>query len=1050
MARHGFRDTVSAAEIAGRLELGDEVLAAVGGAADPDLALQTLERLVEVAGPEPLHALLHEPGLRRRLVGVLGASAALGEHLVAHSDDWRLLRPDGVTPSLRRPDENRIDKDPDSAEALRLAHRRALLVVAGRDLAHELELWDVCDILADLAGHALQVALDLAREELGDKAKDARLAVIAMGKCGGQELNYVSDVDVVFVGEPTEADEGSLATVTRLAEKLISICSTATLTTESAMFPVDPNLRPEGRNGPLVRTLASHEAYYKRWARTWEYQALLKARPVAGDLELGQQYADMIAPMVWSAANRPNFVADVRAMRRRVVDNIPKPEVERQVKLGPGGLRDIEFAVQMLQMVHGRTDGRIHSPSTLPALEQLTDNGYIGRMDSSTLADSYVFLRNLEHRLQLQRLKRTHVVPTDPDALRWTARAMGFRDVDRFNAERARHVREVRRLHEKLFYRPLLDSLARLPADHARFNTRLTPKAAQARLSALGFEDPASALSHLQALSIGLSRTATIQRVLLPAMLDAFAEAADPDAGLRAYRQVSDALGRTPWYLRLLRDEGTGGGTGGGGAAERLARLLASSPYVADLMTRAPESVRLVRSLDELRPRSREQVATALLSVVRRNSDWEDAVASARAVRRLELVRVACADLLGLLDVEQVGAALSDAAAATLGAALDVASRKVQVELRGALPATIAVIAMGRLGGNEMAYGSDADVMFVYETRPDRDDGDAARAAKAVAEEMRRLLSLPAPDPPLLLDLGLRPEGRNGPLARSLASYAAYYQRWSIGWEAQALLRAVPIAGDVELGLRFLELADQTRYPAALPTSAVDEVARLKRRMGRERMPKGVDPTLHLKLGPGGLTDVEWAAQILQLQHGAQVPELRTTSTLDALSAAVAAGLLPAEDAETLSDGWRWAARLRNAVVLTTGKALDSLPTGERAIGRVAQALGYDSDEGGRLLDDHRARGRRTRTVVDRVFARAAGRPVIGAPGDDVIAEPAPPKDATSGRPGPAAQKSTEPPRADPPEAEAPNPAPDTTAVPRAAGFTAARNKRPATSGGQS
>jgi glutamate-ammonia-ligase adenylyltransferase len=343
-------------------------------------------------------------------------------------------------------------------------------------------------------------------------------------------------------------------------------------------------------------------------------------------------------------------------------------------------------------------------------------------------------------------------------------------------------------------------------------------------------------------------------------------------------------------------------------------------------------------------------------------------------VRRLELVRVACADLLGLLDVTEVGAALSDAAAATLAAALDVASRKVEVELRGPLPATIAVIAMGRLGGNEIGYGSDADVMFVYEKRPQADEAEAGRAAKAVAEEMRRLLALPAPDPPLLLDLGLRPEGRQGPLARSLASYEAYYRRWSIGWEAQALLRAVPIAGDVELGLRFLELADGVRFPAALSIAAVKEIARLKTRMERERMPKGVDRTLHLKLGPGGLTDVEWAAQLLQLQDGARVPGLRTSSTLDALAAAASAGLVSADEVQVLSEGWRQAVRLRNAVVLTTGKALDVLPTGERAIGRVAQVLGGSAEDGARLLDDHRARSRRVREVVDAVFARAAER----------------------------------------------------------------------------
>src|SRR4051794_10495573 len=386
MARYGFRNAGMAAEVSERLGLDDTVLSALAAAADPDLAVAALNRLVEATGRAPLDTMRDESGLRRRLIAVLGASAALGDHLVSHPDDWKLLCEEGVVPTLGTAAD---------ADELRLAHRRGMLVLAGRDLTGELELWDVADILAELADSALQVALSLAREELGEKAGSARLAVIAMGKCGGQELNYVSDVDVVFVGEPTEGEPDGLTCATRLAERLIKICSTATA--EGAIFQVDANLRPEGRHGPLVRTLASHEAYYKRWARTWEYQALLKARPAAGDIELGQQYADMVAPMVWSAASRPNFVPDVQAMRRRVEENIPKPQLERQVKLGPGGLRDIEFAVQLLQMVHGRTDGRVHSRSTLPALEQLTDNGYNRRVDSSPPAHPHLFPRHPGH-----------------------------------------------------------------------------------------------------------------------------------------------------------------------------------------------------------------------------------------------------------------------------------------------------------------------------------------------------------------------------------------------------------------------------------------------------------------------------------------------------------------------------------------------------------------------------------------------------------------------------------------------------------------------------
>lgn len=269
-----------------------------------------------------------------------------------------------------------------------------------------------------------------------------------------------------------------------------------------------------------------------------------------------------------------------------------------------------------------------------------------------------------------------------------------------------------------------------------------------------------------------------------------------------------------------------------------------------------------------------------------------------------------------------------------------------------------------------MGYGSDADVLFVHQPHDGVPDGVAAAAAHAVAEEVRRLLELPAPDPPLRVDAGLRPEGRQGPLTRSLASYEAYYRRWSLHWEAQALLRAAPLAGDPDLGTRFIALADDVRYPAALPREAVEEMARLKQRMERERIPRGVDRTLHLKLGPGGLTDVEWSVQLLQLRHAHAVPELRTTSTLAGLAAARAAGLLGADEAEALSAAWIGASRIRNAIMLTAGRAGDVVPRARRPLARVARAVGYPAATPEDLLTDRRAVARRARQVVDGLFAR--------------------------------------------------------------------------------
>jgi glutamate-ammonia-ligase adenylyltransferase len=968
LARLGFADpgtAVAALTEAGLWREGEPydedaavVLAALTEAPDPDLAVAALARLID-ADPRVTDLLRLDGGLRKRLVQLLGGSTVLGDHLVAHPEDVRVLHDRDPERPPPDPVADLVDAAStldlrDAVPGLRRAYRRALTDLAARDLAGEVPVHDVAAQLADLATGTLRAALSIAERSQPEGNDRCRLAVLAMGKCGGRELNYVSDVDVVFVAEPLpDGDEGAaLHAATWLASRLMLVCA-------EVAWPVDAALRPEGKSGPLVRTLASMEAYYRRWAKTWEFQALLKARPVAGDLRLGQALVETVAPLVWSVGERPGFVEDVQAMRRRVESTLKGDQADREVKLGPGGLRDIEFSVQLLQLVHGRADETLRSANTLEALEALAVGGYVGREDARHLSEAYRWLRTVEHRLQLHRLRRTHLLPPDTDepAVRRLARACGYRGdvVPLFLRERHGFHHEVRRLHEKLFYRPLLNAVARLPAT----DSRLTPEAARERLVALGFEDPATALRHLEALTEGVSRRAAIQQTLLPAMLGWFADAADPDAGLLSFRQVSDALGTTPWYLRLLRDEGE--------AAERLARLLASSRYVAELFVRAPDAVRLLADDDHLRPLSREQLETAFGSVARRREDWEPAVAAVRSLRRQELLRVACAELLGLAP--DVGQALSDVTGAAVAAALEVATRKVESERRGPVPARLAVIALGRLGGSEQGYGSDADVLFVHEPREGAGESEAAAAAHEIANELRRLLSLPAPDPPLLVDADLRPEGRQGPLTRSLESYAAYYSRWAHVWESQALLRAAPLTGDADVAERFLQAVDPVRYPeGGLTPEQLVEVRRIKARVETERLPKGADPQLALKLGHGGLADVEWTVQLLQLQHGAAVPGLRTPRTLPALQAAADAGLIAGDDADTLRQAWQLSTKVRDALVLVRGRPTTSLPTSGRDLAGVARALGYPAGAQGEFLDDFRRVTRRARAVVERVF----------------------------------------------------------------------------------
>jgi glutamate-ammonia-ligase adenylyltransferase len=700
-----------------------------------------------------------------------------------------------------------------------------------------------------------------------------------------------------------------------------------------------------------------------------------------------------VTPLVWEASRRDHFVEDVQAMRTRVIDNIPKNVAGRELKLGPGGLRDIEFAVQLLQLVHGRTDESLRVPATLPALAALASGGYVGRADGADLAESYRFLRRTEHLLQLYYLRRTHTLPEDTAVLRRLGRAMkiaiqpnapGLPPQETFTQEWRTHALLVRRLHEKLFYRPLLDAVARLPTDAAR----LTPAEAQARLEALGYTDPAGALRHIEALTSGLRRRAAIQRTLLPVLLGWFADAAEPDAGLLAFRQVSEALGETPWYLTLLRDETE--------AAHRIATVLASSRYAAGLLLRSPEAVAIFGDNSQLVPKTAAALRMEMTGAARRHAgDAEAAAVAIRSLRRRELLRVAAADVLDMIKLRESGEALTAITESVLDAVLASAIAKVSRQpgfdgagpdgtasgtgppgspAAGGLPVRFAVIAMGRFGGYESGYGSDADVIFVYDPVPGLDaEGDrrASAAAQAVGVELRRLLELPAPDPPLVVDPDLRPEGRQGPLVRSLTACRAYYARRAAPWEYQALLRARFAAGDESLGAEFIELVDQYRYPrGGLPDEAVREIRRIKARVEAERMPRGADRSRHVKLGPGGLSDVEWTVQLLQLRHGGSVPGLRTTRTLAALDAAVAEGLIPYEEAAALRAAWELAGRIRNAVMLVSGRAGDSLPSAQQELTPIARLMNFGGDDSPAqsLEDEYRRAARRARAVMDRLF----------------------------------------------------------------------------------
>src|SRR6266498_808546 len=1024
LVRLGFEDPEAVAGELGALGIwpprpgvnGTRLLEELAGSANPTLAARALAAIA-AASPDPsafAAELRRRPALRRRLIAVVAASRSLGRWLAAHPDEVERLA-DGRGLATPRPRAELVrqaraaaQEEPEGSGkprrpghrgveagwgALRRFRRRELLRIAVRDLDGGAPVDRVGAELANLADACLQAALELATRALaapGDPP--VSLAVMAMGKLGGRELNYVSDIDVLFCHEPVAGADAELAGKLAAAIARELIAGLGGPNPEGPGFQVDANLRPEGRNGPLTRTLGSYLAYWDRWAEPWELQALIKVRPAAGDRRLGERFVAEAARRVYPERFDPATVAAVRHMKARVESSrAARAGGELQVKLGPGGLRDIEFAVQLLQLVHGRHDPALRSGTTLVALERLTAAGFVGRADAAQLADAYRFLRTVEHRLQLTDERRTHTIPAGEAERRWLARTMGYPDggpggggarlrpwdhgshaepsvsppvrspregaLERFEADRRRHAATVRGLHEKLFYRPLLEVFGAVPSG-------LDPSNAAERLAALGFANPDRAMAHLRALTAGL-----LLRAMLPVMLTWLADTPDPDGGLAALRVVAERLGHRDAFFGTLRDNPT--------VAELVCTVLGSSRLLGDQLARHPEL--LTAMAHEGGPgaaRDPAELRGEALAVTGHHDRPEAAFDALRRLRRRELLRVAVRDLAAGVPAEQVGAELAAVAEACLEAGLRTAWRAVLPD--GGLPLRLAVLGMGKLGGAELNYMSDIDVLVCHEPLAGTSAERAGRLAAAVVRELVGGLGAVTPEGTgFRVDLGLRPEGRNGPLSRTLSSYLAYWDRWAEPWERQAMIRLRPVAGDPELAERFCAEAARRVYPERLDPATVAAIRRMKARVESERLPAGADPRLHLKLGPGGLADIEWTVQLLQLRLGGRNRQVRLPGTLPALDALVQAGGLEAGEAAWLGDAYRLCLRLRNVGYLVAGRRVDSLPTDPGALERLAEAMGEPAPGRQRLLEAYRRATRRARRVVMARFweDRREGRP---------------------------------------------------------------------------
>lgn len=954
---------------------GRSALAALGKSASPD---QALNFLISIARDNKaiVKKLLGKEESANSVCRLLGASSALADFVQLNPSALKVFEKEQKLSGRAQYLKSILDAI-DSGESniqnqvssLRKAYRLELLKIAVHDLAAEDPIAVqplVSAALADLAAAALEAGLVIARRELvgsvdfgtysASEVSATKLAVIGMGKGGAGELNYISDVDVIFVADA--ADESletsrMLEIATKLATRMMRALDGTN--PEPALWQVDANLRPEGKSGALVRTLDSHVSYYSRWAENWEFQALLKARPMAGDAELGAAYFNAMNPLVWESTKRENFVESVQKMRERVSGNIPVDEVDRQIKLGPGGLRDIEFTVQLLQLVHGRADVSVRSADTLSAIEELSQGGYIGRAEASEFSAHYRFLRVLEHRIQLSKMRRTHLMPVEHQDQRSIARSIrpGWTAEDLVTYWTDVKL-QVRALHQKIFYRPLLAAVSKAGGDSV-----LSSIQAVDRLSAIGYLNPEGALQHISALTTGLSRRAQIQRQLLPVLLEWFSEGTDPDSALLAFRRLSENLGESHWFLRMLRDSS--------GAAERLSVALSNSKLATSLLELIPEGAAWLEDLKALQPQTLSELWEQSESLFSRHQELDEFAKTVRHIRRRETLRLALGSVVGELDFEAVSKGLSELAEwylSALTSAVLVSFKTHQDHSDQSLD--FGIVAMGRFGGQELGFGSDADVMFVYRTKSGDDSDKAQKSSERLISELHRLVI----DPQLQfeIDVGLRPEGKNGSVARSVDSYRAYYSRWGDIWENQALLRARMIFGSAQLVDEFNQVIDKFRYPEILESKSIVEIRRIKARIENERLPQGADPKRHLKLGRGSLSDVEWLVQLLQLKHGNEYPSIRTPKTLDALKALVESGLVESHDARVLAEAWTLSSRVRSAGVLCSNKVSDVLSLDRRQLEGMSRILEYPGGSASLLEEDYLAHTRRSRQVFERIF----------------------------------------------------------------------------------
>ncbi len=940
------------------------------------------------------------------LATVCGSSPALSRYLVALGPRWpEAARAYAESDPTREELAARIDL-PERAEteelhrALRRLAAEEMYRIGARDLLGLAVLGETLGALTRLAEVTVSVAVAHLRRRQAARSGDAvdeegrpvGFVVLGLGKLGGGELNYSSDIDLVYLYEHDRVGKGSPAArefFTTLAASVTKAIGEPTA--DGHVFRVDLRLRPEGYNGPMVNSVENALQYYEGWGDTWERVALAKARPVAGDLAVGESFIEQIQPFVFRRHLDYQAVEDLRSMKDRIDAELAmlKPGT-RNVKIGRGGIRELEFVVQTLQLIHGGHQPELRAQGTMAGLARLEAGGLIAGEEASTLREAYAFLRNVEHAVQIEEKRQTQTLPPDRQGIRWLARRLGYgrgergapadcEEVEAFERDWSRYTTAV--------YQAFVRFLELRPGEEERPRSSdvrglaLLGHLADGRLDEaatlleeLGFPDGRHAARNLVRIYGGPSQgPASPQRrraveALTPSLVRAVASSSDPETALDRLVEFLIRIGAHTSYLALL--------SGSPKTMEILVSLFASSPYLAARLAGRPELLdSLVHSEQTATDTTGEQLDASLGEALSADPGDEEAILAAlRRFRTAELVRIGLNDLSGTVEPDRVHHSLSLLAEVCLVRAVKLGHSLASGRFSGPWERVrLGVIAMGKMGAREMSYGSDLDLIFVYDSGRGGYDADAhVLATRWVHKTIGLLTTRTADGVAYEVDARLRPSGQSGPLVVSMERFAAYHDGEADLWERQALIRARVIYGDTELTTAIESAVSRTVYGQGLDDAGVTEIAGLRRRLEKELAKEGRGRT-NIKTGRGGIVDIEFVVQMLQLSHGAEHPEVRERDTVEAIVGLRAIGALEAGHADKLREAYGFLRRLEARMRLERDRPVEELGTDAKALAPLAVRMGFSgADPGGELLAVYDETREEVRALYERYFAPPA------------------------------------------------------------------------------